>query len=192
MEGAPPGAAFARQLVSYALLRSALERMRGDLERPAWLGLSEAQWTAALVAVGVAAAEWAQVLPRSPWHAATAALLVGAACLTIRRRRPAQLFAPAHVAELARAVRDPHIGETPDVRVLSTSLGVRLSASALPNGPNGPAHLYTLSGVDAGSARALASLIVLLRPTAPAAPRGELIEGPGGLLHVVVKSAGTS
>jgi hypothetical protein len=185
--GAPPGAVLARQLVSYALMRFALERMRGDIERPTWLGLSEAQWTAMFVAVGVAAAEWAKVLPRSSWHAAAAAILVSTACLTIRRRRRARLFAPAHVAELARAVRDPHIDETTHVHVLSTSLGVRLSASALPDEPSGPVHLYTLSGVDAGNARALASLIMLLRPTAQTAARGELIEAPGGLFHLIVR-----
>ena len=187
--GAPPGAVLARQLVSYALMRFALERMRGDIERPAWLGLSEAQWTAMFVTVGVAAAEWAKVLPLSSWHAAAAALLVGTASLTIQRRRRAQLFAPAHVAELARAVRDQHIDQTDHVHVLSTSLGVRLSASALPDAPSGSAHLYTLSGVDAGNARALASLIVLLRPTAPAAARPELVEARGGLFHLIVTPA---
>ena len=193
--GAPPGAVLARQLVSYALMRFALETMRGDIERPAWLGLSEAQWTAMFVAVGVAAAEWAKVLPPSSWHAAAAALLIGATCLTIRRRRRARLFSPAHLAELARAVRDQHIDRTDHVHVLSTSLGVRLSASALPEAPSGPAHLYTLSGVDARDARALASLIVLLRPTAAAAAvageRGELVEARGGLFHLMVTSSRT-
>ena len=190
--GAPPGAVFARQLVSYALLRFALEHVRGDLERPAWLGLSEAQWTAALVALDVAAAEWAGVLPRSTWHAAAALLLVGAACVTVLRRRRARLYAPAHVAELARVVRDPHIDETARVHVRSTSLGVHLSASAVCGAPDGPAHVYTLSGVEAGDARALASLIVLLRGKARAAERGEIVEGRGGLYHLLVRSAGAA
>jgi len=190
--GAPPGGVLARQLVSYALLRFALEQVRGDVERPAWLGLFEAQWTALLVAVGVAVAEAAGALPWSPWHAAAAALLVGAGCVGVLRRRRARLYTPSHVAELARAVRDPHLDETAHVQLQSTSLGVNVSASTIPDAPDGPALLYTLSGVADGDARALASLIVLLRGQARAAERGEIVEGRGGLCHLLVRPAGAA
>ena len=185
--GAPPGGVLARQLVCYALLRFALELARGDVERFAWLNLSEAQWTAVALAVGVAAAERAGVLPASVWHGGAAAILLGAAVLTILRPRRARLLAPAHVAEIARALRDEHGGASTNVHVLATSLGVRLSASALPDAPSAGRHLYTLSGVDARGARSLASLILLLRRPVVAASRSELLETRAGIFHLILR-----
>jgi hypothetical protein len=186
--GAAPGGVLARQLICYSLLRFALELARGDVERFAWLNLSEAQWTAVVLAAGVAAAERAGVLPASVWHPGAAAVLLGAAVLLILRHRRARLLAPAHVAEIARALRDERIGAPANVRVLATSLGVRLSTSALEDAPGERWHLYTLSGLDARGARSLASLILLLRLPAVAASQSELIEARSGMFHLIVTS----
>jgi hypothetical protein len=70
-------------------------------------------------------------------------------------------------------------GARPDVRVFTTSLGVRLSYGAVDD----RTHLYTFSGVAAGAAPALSSLILLLGPHAG---RSELLERKPGLYHLLV------
>lgn len=52
--GRRDGGAFAAFLMVYALGRFAIELLRGDPERGAWLGVSTAQWVSAALGVGVA------------------------------------------------------------------------------------------------------------------------------------------
>ena len=180
---APPGAVLASQLTGYALLRFLLELARGDGARASWAGVSEAQWISAALALAVAGAERAGWLPSSPFHLGLAAALVAALCaLLIWRRRsgsPHRLLEPDHVAEVAQAVADQRGPGA--VRVYTTSLGVRISTG----GDGTDVRFYTLSGIGAAGASALASLILLLRPPAAGPVRRALIEARPGLFHLV-------
>jgi prolipoprotein diacylglyceryltransferase len=183
----PPGAVLARQLASYALLRFVLELARGDVERPSWLGLSEGQWTALGMGMAVAIAERTGLLPPSAWHGAGAGALAGAAVVVILRHRSARMLSPAHVAEIARAVRAAPLAPA-KVHVATTSLGLRLSASVFPKGPEGRAHLCTMSGVDGRKARTVARLLRLLCARPGGGARSVLVETRPGLFHLIVTS----
>jgi hypothetical protein len=129
--GSDAGAVLVTLACGYALLRSALELIRGD-ERPAALGLSEAQWTAAAVAVAtiaIRAAGGAWVPPAALGLAAAVILLVGGRAVAHRRDRAGDaLRSPGHTAEVLALVRRPVTG--PDIAVGATSLGVIVSAEA--------------------------------------------------------------
>jgi hypothetical protein len=186
--GAEPGATLATQLVSYAVARLVLEVERGDVARPQWGGLSEAQWSSVAIALGGDHAERAGLLPRSNWHGpAAAGVALGAGALVVRsrwHRALRRLLSPPHVEELAAALVDlASRAGPPRIRVLTTSLGVRISSSGVP-GCGREAHIYTLSGVDARGARALASLIPLLRPRSGP---GELLERASDVFHLIIR-----
>lgn len=184
VSGAPPGRVLGNQLIGYALARTGLEFLRGDAERPSWKGLSEAQWTSLALAFAVAAAERAGWIPPSPLPAAVAGTLVIAfaavGLLRLRRGSPHRLLAPAHLGEVARALESGQAApaEPEVVRVRTTSLGVHLSSCHVSG-----QRLYTLSGVDAAGARALAKLILRLRP---ARSNATLLARRPGLFQLVV------
>jgi prolipoprotein diacylglyceryltransferase len=188
---APPGAVLAAQLVGYALLRFVLELGRGDRERPTFAGLSEAQWISVALASAVVAAELGGWLPRSAADLSIAAgLAIALAAVVIARARrgsPHRLLAPDHVAEVARALSRAEAappGSAPaGVPVFTTSLGVCLSCTRVDAGT----RLYSFSGVEAPAARALSSLVLLLRPDG--API-ELLHRRPGLFQLLVTSEG--
>lgn len=148
-----PGTVFALVLTAYAVLRFALELGRGDTHRGYRGGLSEAQWTALGVTLGVVAAGRLGWLPDPPvtWLAAlalgTAALLLAA---TARRRA---LFLPEHLREIVTVLRATVASTRSEggVFVGDTPRGVRWSASVVGAG-----------GSDL--------LIAFSRPTAPLRP----------------------
>jgi prolipoprotein diacylglyceryltransferase len=164
-----PGAAAALYFSGYAAGRFALELFRGDGARPYWLGLSEAQWTALLVAWGV----W--LLDGS--HLAVAvALAAGAAALLLSRRLLVGvrywLTCPGHVAELHELMLRSPAGAP----ARATSLGLRLSLRLLP----GELRDYVLShprGLSGAAAAALARQLGLDAEIHPGAT--------AGLVHVI-------
>lgn len=174
-----PGAAFALYVSGYAVIRFALETLRGDARRPYRHGLSAAQWTSLAAAGLVALLAFAGALPDAPVHLAVAGALVLAAPLVARRRSPAVLD-PRHVWELAGLLPSPTRGG----EVRETSLGVRCSAGV----DAGLAH-YTLSRADRAltpeQAGALARHILALRHDG--AP-GDLVAGAAATYHVLVRA----
>ena len=167
---APAGATLAWYLMAYAAGRAAFEVLRGDPPRRFYRGVSEAQWTSALVVLAVVALEFAGLLPRAGWHAAAAAAVVSAiAGLAVRAGNtpPSRLITASHAAEVARAARLSS-GRAPAsgarVRVHETSLGVRISSGRLP-GRVGLLH-YALSVRDgeltAAGARCVAGVVARL------------------------------
>lgn len=152
LRGAPPGSIFAGYLVAYSIGRFALEIVRGDPERPYRLGLSEAQWTAAIVTALVALGETVRLFPRESWHlVANGVLLLAAAFLILRRhlRGDAELFTPPHLLELAAAIRklDPRPPLRPmampasrPIPVATTTLGLTISASLLRESEEATVH----------------------------------------------------
>jgi len=200
-----PGEALTWYLVAYALCRCGLERLRGDARRPELLGLSEAQWIALLSLAAVAAAEAAGLLPLHPWH--LAAFAVGAMVAVAGRSRGDLLARPRHLEELGEAlerVREsaaartllprlaPVVQKSAEVRVETTSLGLRISAGTLERAEGAVEH-YALSRqgepLDEEAVRAVAGWILKLRHPDSA---GEIVPGPGGVFHLLVRSGGAA
>jgi hypothetical protein len=173
-----PGAALTFYVTAYALVRLALEELRGDIVRRYAHGLSEAQWTSLALIVAVTAAQFAGVLPAGGRVVVPAlAAIELSAIVLVRRRRPA-LLDPAPVRELlaaARALRGR--GETADVVTLATSSGVRLSGGAT----SGVEH-YSLS-LD-GDRLLAADADRLARAIAPSRPF-QLVAGTAAVHHLV-------
>jgi hypothetical protein len=100
-----PGAITAGWLVGYSAARFVEEMFRGDAARPCLLGLSEAQWTAALLAVVIATAG----LGDGGAMAVAAILAASALALVLARRRLARtawgLTSPWHLDEVHRALQ---------------------------------------------------------------------------------------
>ena len=171
---ATPGAAFGWYVTGYALLRFALELLRGDPVRRYWRGLSEAQWTSLLVVAVMCALAAAGALPGAVEHLGAFALLAGAAAITLARR-PRSLLHPRHVRELAALLPAPRDGRA---TVVTTSLGVQLSA--------GRSH-YTLSAASGEltqrDAAELARVIAWLGSVPGAV---DLVPGAAGAYHLIV------
>lgn len=159
LDPAGPGRAFAFYVTAYAVVRLALEEMRGDVARRYLAGLSIPQWTSlGLLGAGATAGRLGLV----PGAEARLALLVAIAEIAIvaaLRRRRAGLLTPRHVRELARtATALRHAtgpGEAPIVR---TAGRVRVSAGQTA----GRLHV-SVSGdgvrLRAGQARRVAEVI---------------------------------
>lgn len=197
-----PGGALVWYLVAYALCRFGLERLRGDEHRPELLGLSEAQWIALLSLAAVVTAEGAGLLPLRLWHlAALAAVALAAPFL---RSRGDLLSHPRHLEELgetlewvresatARTLLPRLVPKGSEVRVETTSLGLRIAAGTIERAEGAVDH-YSLSreGVplDEESVRTVAEWILRLRHPGSA---GEIVPGPGGVFHLLVRSGGAA
>jgi hypothetical protein len=123
---APPGAVLAGVLISYAVMRFALEGLRGD-ERPHLFGLSQGRWMS-LVEVA-AVAWWSEVGQGTARQPIAWALAAGLAIIVVARywRNPRRrMLAEVHVSELrATASRE----SSPDLRLQHTALGIRVGIS---------------------------------------------------------------
>lgn len=202
----PPGTALAWYVVTYGLGRFGFEFMRGDPERPFALGISEAQWTSLLLVLVVSWADVSGRLPLQAWHLGAAAGLVAttiAVAASRRFGRPSryELLHPRHVKEVAETLgflSDPATPETAlpdrgsssvDIRVRSTSLGIRISAGEI-NLATGRLYHYALSRRNRvlleGDARALASLVLQLKHPSGSS---KLIEGNRGVFHLFIRDS---
>ena len=179
--GAPAGSALALSLTGYAALRFALELLRGDAERPYRAGLSAAQWWSLGLTAAVAAAGVGGLLPGGAVHLLPALALAVAAVLV--RRRHDELFAARHVCELAEGLQRAGRRSARPVRVVETSLGIRLS-----RGRTAGCEHYTLSRrtgtLSAAQRAALARLVLRLRP---GATEERVVPGAAGAVHVLVR-----
>jgi len=183
--GAPPGAALAWYVVLYDTGRFSFELVRGDSDRPYYLGFSQAQWISVILLLLMVAAEWRGLLPWRPWHAAVTAAMVLAmiGMAVVRAVRPSErepLLHPHHVREVAAALREigtPAANEP--IRVASTSRGVLIS--------RGDVHFsFSRDGapLTEEAASTLAALVVQLRRIAEPM---DLVKGGRGVYHLVAR-----
>ncbi|HET7506004.1 MAG TPA: prolipoprotein diacylglyceryl transferase family protein [Kofleriaceae bacterium] len=125
-----PGAATALYLCGYGVGRFVLELFRGDAARPYWLGVSEAQWTAAITTWGVVfvfGGGGAPLLVAGALTAGSIALIVARRMLLVSRY---WLTCPDHVEELHHLA----LHAAPGAAARVTTLGLRLSLRLLPGG----------------------------------------------------------
>jgi Prolipoprotein diacylglyceryl transferase len=121
-----PGAPACIYIVGYALVRFALEIVRGDPARPYAYGISEAQWIAA--ASAAICAVW---FPGALTIVCAAALALALVVLAARHAHRAP-FLPPHLREIDRLCTDMLANLGAGHR--ETSLGVSLSCHRLPDG----------------------------------------------------------
>lgn len=133
--GAPDGSALAVTFIGYGAARFAFELVRGDV-RPTRAGLSEAQWTSAVISALVLTAvlRGASGVPTGAIVVAAAVIAAAAARVVTHRgvrslRR--QLRGPTHVDALLAFIKgearaDGEVGLP--LRIVTTSLGVIVSA----------------------------------------------------------------
>lgn len=157
----------------YAMMRFALELVRGDPVRPFAYGLSEAQWCC--LAVGALCA----IARPLPWTLAIAGALAAGAIVLIAHRRRRELLLPAHLHELD-LLCDAVLADPAHAR-RDTRLGVGASYHALPDGRRD----WVLSSAHpAWSAAAAHAISEALWPGA------EVVAGrTPGVVHVIVASA---
>jgi hypothetical protein len=189
LRGAAPGTALALYSVVYGSARFGLEFLRGDAARPYWRGVSEAQWTSFAIMVAVLGLSGLGPVPFAEWWlAATLAMgVVLLACVaadTPLRRQ----FRPRHVDEIAGLLAAAHASARAagELQIGRTSLGLRISASLLRDGPHW-LDVFAFSEesgpLDERTARRLARLVSRLRR---AGAEGELRRGGHGVYHVIL------
>lgn len=189
LRGAAPGAALAWYVVMYDIGRFSFEFVRGDADRPYYLGFSEGQWLALILTLLVVAGGLTGMLVFELWHALAAAglALTMLAVALVRRRAPARrLLHPHHIHEIAAALAQAP-ADPAQVRVIQTSLGLQLSASRPPGQAGGACH-YAISAQSGAlseeSAQALADLLLQLRHDSGTI---ELVRSSRGVFHLLVQ-----
>ncbi|MGB2603194.1 MAG: prolipoprotein diacylglyceryl transferase family protein, partial [Terracidiphilus sp.] len=200
--GRQPGSALAWYIVTYDAGRFAFEFARGDAERPYWLGFSQAQWLSLVLTGGVVWAERAGVVPFSRWHLAVFALLAAAMIAVSLGRRlqeasTFQLLHPRHVHQVADAVKvacgpAARSAAEPDaaltvVSLARTSLGVQISGSEVECGAERVRHFTLSSAREPMTESTAGTLAELIRRLVGAVGPDELIAGPQGLFHLLIR-----
>ncbi len=177
--GWAPGSAVAVYLVGYGFARLGLELARGDEARPTGLGLSEAQWTAPLVAWLLAWRGGGWLV----WAAAGLSALAAGLALYARQARWTRwwLRSPQRTRQLGEALVP--LLATPALARAETAYGLRLSSSL---NADGSRH-FALSRsdpatpLDAATAGLVARELGLLLGATPS----QLIAGrTPGLFHL--------
>ncbi len=200
LNGLQPGTALAWYVVTYDLGRFFFEFLRGDPDRPYYLGFSQPQWISLTLMLIVLWLETIEVLPFALWHfGATAWVGVTMIAVTLHRyyrKTPKHLLLhPQHVREVAQALISLSIavetGKGLDyaaIPISCTSQGVQISMSQLPHNRGRVEH-YALSSrfstMTQETARTLSALIVLLKQFNGST---ELIEGSRGIYHLLIHS----
>jgi hypothetical protein len=182
-----PGALAAGWLFGYGAVRFFEEIFRGDAVRPLWLGLSEAQWTAALLTSGLAwlgppSAPW-------PWLGPVVAPLLGASAIILAlasrflTRSAWGITSPWHVEEVNRTLVQLRPGGAP----LVTSQGLHVSMHRLRASRR--VRDYLLSFPDRPlSPRVVTALSEHVRFAQAPDEQAEIVSGATpGLVHVLVK-----
>jgi prolipoprotein diacylglyceryltransferase len=184
---APPGSAATWYVMSYGIGRFGLEYLRGDSAR-SYLGpFSWVQWTVLAIAATTVALEAIRAVPFTLWHVVALGAIAGVVLVTLLdRRRPADLWHPRHLRELAGILKRLDGDDGSADRLETTSLGMSVSAGRLEQ--NGfPVRLVTVSVADRPMTdrlkRRLARLIVRLEG---APPSYEVLDGRRGVMHVIV------
>ena len=197
--GEQDGFGVATYVAAYAGGRFVFEYMRGDPDRPYFLGLSEAQWTSLVLLAAIAIVGSTRALPWSAaFGVAAAAIGIAAAASLIRSVRSEgserALLQPRHLSELADAVEhlsyqaaqtaSASSGLTPAyVHVASTSLALRVSVSTVVT-DTGALHHFALSwprGLTRTGAEALGRVVSALVDNSSSS---EVVSGAGGVFHL--------
>ncbi len=193
LHGGAPGSAFTWYVIAYGFARFCFEFLRGDPDRPYFLGFSEAQWTSLALMSLTVSSEFSGALPWRALHVEITLVLVCLmAALSLHRRfreTPThRLLHPHHVREVALALEFtascPHTPQ-PQIRVGCTSLGVRISAQGADL--NSSVRYYALSRIapplTPNAAAILATTICRLRH-----PRGRftLLRGNHDVFHCIL------
>jgi hypothetical protein len=199
-----PGDACAWMIISYSLIRYALEYLRGDSGRPYWKGFSEAQWTSLGLMIAVVVIEYMGLLPFHTWHVMVAAgTIVSIVIIAFIRRSAAAkrhlLLNPNHIQELSNLVyrlsKDlnntidapwKEVSKPAKIQVGCTSLGIQVSLGALSSAGDF-IHHYSFSWkkqvMNNDTAKTLANLV--LRLWYPSC-KNELIDSKKGIYHLLI------
>jgi hypothetical protein len=174
-----PGVAFAWYIAAYAILRFALEFLRGDPGRPTVAGFSEAQWTSLALSLGAGI-----LYPGCRVVAGLLAawMLIVTIARGMRKAPRHRLLHPSHVQEMAEALQ-----RTRGLHVESTSMGIRISAGEIRQGGSRVFHYaFSSSGapLSGHAAEVLAALVVNLRHSAEGPTR--LTAGNSDVFHLLV------
>jgi prolipoprotein diacylglyceryltransferase len=200
LRGDAPGSALTLYIIVYGFGRFCFEFLRGDPDRPYFLGFSEAQWISGVLMSAIVYEETIHALPLFRWHVATIflviAMMIGIAVRRRLRRTPTYLLLrPKHVREIADALRfalaapsatGTALGDGSQIYVGVTSLGVQISASKIAGRSSWISH-YALSSrnkvMSPDLAQGVANLICLL---SHANRDQELVQGNRGVYHLFV------
>jgi hypothetical protein len=189
VEGRPPGDSLAWYTVTYAVARFGFEYLRGDAGRSYWKGSSEAQWTSLGLACLAVLAELAGRLPFRPWHLLCPAfLLVLTMFNALLRTAPRQLVHTKHIREIAETISQlgTRAKVSSEIHVQVTSLGLRIS-SGIVSAEGDQIEHYSFSrqngGLESSEARALAALLLRLRPDSAS---GTIVKGREGVFHLII------
>jgi prolipoprotein diacylglyceryltransferase len=193
LRGWPPGTVLGWYSIAYGAARFLLEFLRGDADRPYWLGFSGNQWISGVLMAGALFAEVAGKLPLYWWHGAVVATLwTSMPILALRRRldrdKRFQLLQPRHLKEIALAMR---ISERPSrglthVRVAGTSLGILVSGGRIGNADADMVHYAVSSHAERLSRRTAATLARLIVQLTPHSGPPQFVEGSRGVMHILV------
>ena len=167
LSDARPGTSLSVYVVGYGGARFFIEFLRGDPQRPYLWNFSEAQWTALLLLGLVVSLQYASVLPFHVSHVIVASS-VWLAMFTVSLRRcfwqtEYKLFAPRHVAEIAKAFELVSRAAPEKIATARTSQGVQVSASHLQTATALIDH-YSLSQRDGEMSEATARSLLRLAP----------------------------
>lgn len=127
-----PGSVLAGILGGYGLLRFFLELGRGDALRPVWGELSEAQWTALILAWALVPVRHRLDMPRFSLAAALVLTLAALALFALRGRlawTPWWLRAPDRVLSLYHTVAALRPSRAGEIVMAQTSFGLRMTLS---------------------------------------------------------------
>ncbi len=190
-----PGEALATYVAGYALARFFLEYWRGDSDRPYMGGLSEAQWSAALLLAMTSIAQGLGFVPQPagmPAWVALTLLLAGPCWSWMRPAGDRELLSSRHLTEIAGIVFRP----SPDrggrgsggVTIETTSRRLIVSSGLERDGLGRETFHYSfsLSGepLPLRTAESLSRWLLRLRHPSWS---HELILGSHGVFHLLVR-----
>ena len=107
LNNALPGTVFLFYSLVYACFRFFIEFIRGDYERPLWLGASEAQWTSVIIVLILLFMGNLGWFPYYSWHTATAIFLILFLIVTIafyNTSNRSKLMNHRHINEIASGI----------------------------------------------------------------------------------------
>lgn len=191
-----PGTVLLLYTVVYGIMRFVLEFFRGDPERPAWHGLSEAQWTTLVLiaaTLGLSRLGW---LPAYNWHLIIFISVVIASLTVVwhhYKKEQYALLAPRHLKQLAEGLKalsneNKKIPIVPGkiVNIYTTGKGLCLSCGRYTTGWS-HVQQYTVSlqkapPLDRDTATAIARQIRLLKGHPE---EFEIIDRFNGVYHIL-------